>query len=121
MMTHLDSYRKDLLSNPVRTSLLKEDLSQPSAEPLTLEGQRNLQANEREDNFTTNFFMCKAVFNESFTSSESKLHTLLFYLNLASYTYDTVVVAAGASLFQDLLSLGDGCDLLVCAAREREA
>lgn len=103
MMTHLDSYRKDLLSNPVRTSLLKEDLSQPSAEPLTLEVQRNLQANEREDNFTTNFFMCKAVFNESFTSSESKLHTLLFYLNLASYTYDTVVVAA--HLFERIVAL----------------
>ena len=92
---HLDSYQNDRHTNTMRKSIPKEtadfDSEPVTLLPLTL--QRNLENTEREDNFSTHFFMCKAVFNDQTLSRHAKFHSQEFYTRIASYTFAPVFVA----------------------------
>ena len=106
---HLESYQDDIRTNGVRTSLLKEEKpqsntqlntesnaessTQPNTTLLPLTVQNNLEKTERDDNFSTHFFMSKAVFSEAPLVRDTKFHSQAFFTDTASYSFASVFAA----------------------------
>lgn len=106
---HLESYQDDIRTNGVRTSLLKEEKpqsntqlntesnaessTQPNTTLLPLTVQNNLEKTERDDNFSTHFFMSKAVFSEAPLVRDTKFHSQAFFTDTASYSFASIFAA----------------------------